>query len=136
MHFDFFATTALGLEETLANELYTLGLAAVRAEKAGASFRGSFEDCMLANLHLRTANRVVMTLAEFESPCGASLRGGSRDRLSRFSGIEPAVSANVRDSVTINNSFAALTVKDAIVDQPDRTGKRPNVDRHNPDVQL
>ncbi len=141
MYFDFFATTALGLEETLANELYTLGFAAVRAEKAGAYFRGSFEDCMLANLHLRTANRVVMTLAEFESPDAERLYDGVREIDWRpfFQGDRTlAVSANVRDSVTINNSlFAALTVKDAIVDQlRDLTGKRPNVDRHNPDVQV
>ncbi|MHB9031146.1 MAG: THUMP domain-containing class I SAM-dependent RNA methyltransferase [Candidatus Latescibacterota bacterium] len=141
MQFDFFATTALGLEETLAGELRSLGLTLDRIDKAGAPFRGSFEDCMRANLHLRTANRIVMSLSVFESPDPADLYEGVRaiDWGPFFPGEQTlAVSANVRDSATINNSlFAALTAKDAIVDQlRDRTGKRPNVDRYNPDVQV
>ncbi len=141
MQFAFFATTALGLEETLAGELRSLGLTIGRIGKAGAPFRGAFEDCMRANLHLRTANRIVMTLSEFESPAPEDLYDGVREIDWRpfFKGERTlAVSASVRESATINNSlFAALTVKDAIVDQlREHTGKRPNVDRHTPDIQV
>lgn len=141
MEFSFFATTALGLENALTAELRALGLFPDEGGRAGAAFRGSFEDGIRANLHLRTANRIVISLAEFPCPDAERLYDSVReiDWQPFFEGDRTlAVSANVRDSAAFTNSlFAALTVKDAIVDQlRDRTGKRPNVDRHNPDVQV
>ncbi len=141
MIFNFFATTALGLEHALARELGDLNMAVSSVDKAGVSFRGSFEDCLRANIQLRTANRVLIPLSTFSSPGPEDLYEGTRaiDWRPFFPGGRTlAVSATVRDSSTINNSlFAALTVKDAIVDQlRDATGRRPDVDRHNPDVRV
>ena len=62
---EFFATTALGLEEALAGELLGIGIEKIRKETAGVRFYGSFEDCMRANICLRTSARVGMMLAEF-----------------------------------------------------------------------
>ncbi len=141
MTFDFFATTALGLEDVLAVEVRALGLSVTAVEKAGVSFSGPYEDCLRANLQLRTANRVVISLAKFGCPGPEDLYAGVREidwRPFFPRGRTLAVSASVRDSATITNSlFAALKVKDAIVDQiRDATGSRPDVDRHNPDVQV
>lgn len=138
--FDYFATTALGLEETLAGELAALGIGDIRAQKAGVRFSGPFDDCMRVNLHLRTANRVVLMLAEFACGSPQDLYEGVRGIAWRpfFSGGETlAVSASVRDSAITHSVYAALTVKDAICDQlRDLTGSRPNVDRYLPDIQI
>ena len=138
--FDYFATTALGLEIILSGELEALGIEGIRTETAGVRFRGPFEDCMRANLHLRTANRVVMMLAEFTCSGPEDLYEGVRgiDWRPFFpSETTLAVSASVRDSAITHSVYAALTVKDAICDQlRDATGRRPNVDRYHPDIQV
>ena len=67
MRFDkmtLFATAAFGLEGIVAAELKRLGFAEVRGEIGGARFVGSPEDAFLANLRLRSADRVLMIIAE------------------------------------------------------------------------
>lgn len=59
----FLATAAFGLEGIAANELKRMGIAA-KAENGGARFDGSLLDGYRANLCLRTADRVLMVLAE------------------------------------------------------------------------
>lgn len=140
MQHDYFATTALGLEDILAGELRALGITVVSVTKAGVLFRGTMVDCMRANLHLRTANRIVLPLKEFDSPGPEDLYAGVADIDWRpfFPGDQTlAVSASVRDSGMTHSLYAALTTKDAIVDSlREFTGRRPNVDRENPDVQV
>ena len=57
------ATAAFGLEGVAANELKRMNIAA-KAENGGARFAGTLEDAFRANLYLRTADRVLMVLAE------------------------------------------------------------------------
>lgn len=59
----FLATAAFGLEGVAANELKRMGIPA-RAENGGARFEGELLDAYRANLCLRTADRVLMVLAE------------------------------------------------------------------------
>ncbi|MBA3466500.1 MAG: class I SAM-dependent RNA methyltransferase [Gemmatimonadaceae bacterium] len=61
-----FAVTAPGLERITALELQALGIRAA-AEKGGVSFRGDARALYSANLHLRTASRVVVRLAHFHA---------------------------------------------------------------------
>ena len=63
MPYTFLATAAFGLEGVVANELKRLDIAA-RAEQGGARFSGEAADGFKANLWLRTADRVLMVLAE------------------------------------------------------------------------
>lgn len=65
MEYTFLATAAFGLEGVAANELKRMGLAA-KAENGGARFAASLADAYRANLWLRTADRVLMVLAERE----------------------------------------------------------------------
>lgn len=65
MEYTFLATAAFGLEGVAANELRRMGLAA-KAENGGARFAASLADAYRANLWLRTADRVLMVLAEGE----------------------------------------------------------------------
>jgi putative N6-adenine-specific DNA methylase len=140
MQSEYFATTALGLEDILAGELRALGIAVAESTKAGVLFGGTMEDCMRANLHLRTANRIVLPLREFECPSPEVLYAGVADIDWRpfFPGEHTlAVSASVRDSEMTHSLYAALTTKDSICDTlRESTGKRPNVDRVRPDVQV
>jgi putative N6-adenine-specific DNA methylase len=137
---NFFATTAKGVEEVLADELRALGIEVVAAEAGGVRFTGGMAACYRANLWLRTASRVLMPLADF--PCAApqALYDGVRtipwgDFLTPEMTL--AVDCNLRDSAMTHSGFVALKTKDAVVDQiRDRCGRRPNVDTRDPDLRI
>ena len=63
MDHTFLATAAFGLEGVAANELKRMDIPA-RAENGGARFEGSLLDAYRAALCLRTADRVLLVLAE------------------------------------------------------------------------
>lgn len=66
MEAPFLATAAFGLEGIVAKELRRLGIPA-KAEQGGARFTGTPAQAYQANLYLRTADRVLMVLAEREA---------------------------------------------------------------------
>ncbi|HWK89700.1 MAG TPA: hypothetical protein VNP72_06880 [Longimicrobium sp.] len=61
-----FAVTAPGLEPLAAAELQALGIGGA-VEQGGVSWSGGADDLFAANLHLRTASRVVVRAAEFRA---------------------------------------------------------------------
>jgi putative N6-adenine-specific DNA methylase len=63
---DFFAVTAPGFEELCRGELAALGLNG-RTVEGGVAFAGRLAEGWLANLHLRTAGRVLMRLRSFQA---------------------------------------------------------------------
>lgn len=140
MEMDFFATAAKGVEEVLAAEIERLGVSDVTQEKGGVRFKGGMRDCYRANLWLRTAHRVLVTVAEFACETPQQLYDGVRS-ISWQQYLTPdltlAVSCNLRDSKITHSGFAALKAKDAIVDSlRDSCGRRPNVDSRTPDLQV
>ena len=60
-----FAACSPGLEALLADEARGLGLGHIVATGGGVTFRGRLESGYRANLHLRTATRVWLRVAEF-----------------------------------------------------------------------
>ena len=136
----FFATSAKGVEPILAKELKELGIENLQAVSGGVYFEGSMESLYRANLWLRTANRVLMPLAEFPCHTPQVLYQNAREirwneRISARQTL--AVDCNCRDSAITHARYAALKIKDAIVDQiRDTTGSRPNVDTQNPDIRV
>lgn len=136
----FFATCAKGVEPILAKELKELGVQNFRTASGGAHFEGSMEAMYRANLWLRTANRVLMRLAVFSCPTPQVLYQNVRqirwhDWISAQQTL--AVDCNCRNSAISHSHFAALKIKDAIVDQiRDSTGSRPNVDTQDPDIRV
>ena len=66
---DFFAATSPGLESLCLEELgdLSLGTGEGRAVPGGVAFRGRIQDCYAANLHLRTANRILMRIDTFRA---------------------------------------------------------------------
>jgi putative N6-adenine-specific DNA methylase len=65
----YFAATAPGFESLCFNELKALGLPLENASAVpgGVEFKGRLIDCYRANLHLRTANRILMRIHNFKA---------------------------------------------------------------------
>lgn len=136
----YFAACTLGLEEVLAQELRDLGAGAVEPRRGGVAFAGDRGTGMQACLWLRSAVRVQEEL----------IRGTVRDRddLYRLAASVDwrrsithlqtlAVDSSARDSFANDTRFPGLVVKDAVVDQfRERGGRRPDVDRDDPDLPL
>jgi 23S rRNA (guanine2445-N2)-methyltransferase len=121
-------------------ELRGLGARDVAAGRGGVHFAGTKRTLYLTNLWLRTAIRVLRPIAEFAAPSPEELYDAVRAiDWSRYLTPEHtlAVDCNVRDSQITHSHYAALRVKDAIVDQfMDRHGRRPSVDVDEPMVKL
>jgi putative N6-adenine-specific DNA methylase len=65
----YFAVTAPGAERLCRSELSALPLSVQDAVvvNGGVEFKGTLQDCYLANLHLRTANRILMRIHNFRA---------------------------------------------------------------------
>ena len=65
----YFAATAPGFESLCLKELKALALPIENASAipGGVEFKGRLTDCYLANLHLRTANRILMRIDQFKA---------------------------------------------------------------------
>jgi len=65
----FFVNTSPGLSRLCLRELESLitGTGTARIVSGGVEFEGRLIDCFAANLHLRTANRILMRLTSFTS---------------------------------------------------------------------
>jgi putative N6-adenine-specific DNA methylase len=74
MSLSFFAACALGLEPYTLQELRRLGLANSHGVPGGVEFRGAQRDLYRANLHLRTASRILVRLGDFHATTFADLR--------------------------------------------------------------
>ena len=136
----FFATAAKETASIVARELAGIHAEQIEPTEGGVHFRGSMETLYRANLWLRAASRVLMPLAEF--PCAtpqALYEGVRRTPWSRWMTLRHtfSVDCNCRDSQISHSHYAALKIKDAIVDQfRDKTGRRPNVRPRYPDIRI
>jgi len=65
----YFAATSPGFEDLCCSELLTLGLSEenVSVVEGGVEFKGQLLDCYQANLHLRTASRILLRIDEFKA---------------------------------------------------------------------
>ncbi len=138
---EFFATASPGTERALHDELRELGLKGVRFHSGGIPFLGDWPDAWRACLQSRIALRIMAVMARFPVT--------SRDAL--YDGVaaaewQPFVTQ--RQTIAVgsvcdgNRTFShsgmvALVVKDAVVDRVRAaTGRRPSVDRDDPDVRF
>ena len=137
---DFFATCPKGLEYLLVDELKALGAVDVHESLAGVYFRGELETGYVACLWSRLASRVLLPLRDFEVDSGDVLYAGAREIAwsEHLAGDATfAVDAVGSTHGITHSQYAALRIKDAIVDQfRDATGQRPDVDTGQPDLQV
>jgi len=128
------------MEALLADELRALGADAVRETRAGVSFEGPLDRAYCTCLWSRLASRILLPIARFSAPAPDALYEGVRsvhwsDHLSPTGSL--AVDSSVSQSAINHSHFAALKVKDAIVDQlRDKDGRRPSIDTARPDVRV
>lgn len=77
--FQLIATSVFGLEAIVKQECLDLGFENVRAENGRVYFQGGFRELALANLWLRTAERVLIELASFKATSFEELFQGIKD---------------------------------------------------------
>ncbi len=137
---DFFVTSPKGTEPLLAEELRAIGISRLRPSSGGVAFSGDLEAAYRVCLWSRVGNRVLLTLACFSAPSPEALYAGIR-KLDWAEHLDVdgtlAVDCFVRSSQITHSHYAALKVKDAVVDQfRERSGVRPSVDLQRPDVRI
>ena len=140
MALSFYAVCPFGLEELLSGEIERAGGERVRVGKGGVAFQGTAVTAMTVCLWSRLASRVLMKVAE-------SSYWDTRD-IYEFSARTPwekwfgpdrtiKVSATGQRCPLESIDFAVLRIKDGICDRfRDLAGRRPDVERYNPDVRI
>ncbi|HQU15678.1 MAG: 23S rRNA (guanine(2445)-N(2))/(guanine(2069)-N(7))-methyltransferase [Chromatiales bacterium 21-64-14] len=136
----FFATAPKGIAPLLVEELSAMGAPDAAERAAGVPFTGDLELAYRACLWSRTANRVLLPLAEFPAPTPDALYEAVKaiaweDHL----GVDGtlAVDCSLARAAITHSQFAALRVKDAVVDRfRDACGARPSVDVQRPDLRI
>ena len=136
---NFFATCPRGLEPLLARELASLDIAA-SAVAGGVGFSGPWQACYRANLWSRIASRILWRVAQFdyqnEHDLYAAVKAVDWPRYFR---LDRTLRVNVtaQKSPLKSLEFATLRIKDAVCDRfRDKLGRRPSIDRANPEVRV
>lgn len=140
--FDMVAKTFQGLEDVLAEELRNLGALNVEPGRRMVSFQGDKAMLYKANLHCRTALRILKPFYSFRAYNSDKLY----DRVKEFDWsqfLTPdktfAIDVTVNSSEFTNSRFVTYRVKDAIVDwfrDRDPHGRRPSVRVTEADVMI
>jgi 23S rRNA (guanine2445-N2)-methyltransferase / 23S rRNA (guanine2069-N7)-methyltransferase len=136
----FRASSPRGLGELLARELTALGATEVREQSTSVSFCGTLETAYRACLWSRTANRVFLTLAQFQAPDAAAFYAAAR-LIDWTVHVDPgatlACDFTGQHPTLTHSHFAALKLKDAICDElRARAGYRPDIATERPSVRV
>ena len=136
--FNMIAKTMSGLEEVLAEELIGLGANNLEIGKRMVSFEGNMALLYKANLHCRTALRILRPVYQFKAKTTDDIYKKVK-AMNWFEHLTEentfAVDAVVFSDYFTHSKFVAYRVKDAIVDYfIAKTEKRPSVDLKDPDL--
>jgi putative N6-adenine-specific DNA methylase len=134
------ATTMMGLEDILAEELRLLGAQHINVLNRAVEFVGDVGFMYKANLNLRTAIRILKPIFSFKARNEKELyrKIYEYDWEQHFDVDGTfAIQSSGFSEVFSHSKYTALKTKDAIADSfRDKHGKRPNVDVESPDVQI
>lgn len=137
---EYLATAARGLEPLLVHELEALGATSVRERGGGVSFSADRATLYRVLLGTRLASRVLMPLARVEALSADRLYevGCGIDWPALFPATASfAIDVAGRSAALTHTHFAALRLKDAVVDVfRERVGERPNIDTDAPALRL
>lgn len=136
----YFASAPRGFEDLLEAELQALEAAHLKRRPGGVGFTGSLETGYRVCLWSRLAEHVLLQIGAFKAETPEALYQGIGGILWREH-LDPsktlAVTFVSRNSGFQHSHFAALKVKDAVVDQfRAATGERPSVNLEDPDVRI
>ena len=129
-----------GLEEILAEEIREIGGQNITPLKRSVACEGNLEFLYKANMHLRTALKILVPIYKFTARNEEQLY----NEVYKFDWSQYlnnsqtfAIDNTVFSEFFRHSKYAALKTKDAIVDQfRDKTGVRPSVDIKRPDIQF
>lgn len=137
---EYFALIAHPIEELGAAELEELGASSVTPLYRGIRFEATQEALYRITYGTRLCTRILAPLIRFDCHSDRYLYK-TAFAIDWRTILDPdvtfAITATVTQSRIQHSKFAALRLKDAIADFfREKTGRRPSVDRHNPDVWL
>lgn len=136
--FKMVAKTMAGLEDVLAEELIGLGADNLEIGVRMVSFEGGLDLMYKANIHCRTALRIIKPIHTFKAKTTDEVYAEVKnfDWRELFSEKSTfCIDSVVYSDIFSHSKFVAYRVKDAIVDFfTERTGKRPSVRTVNPDI--
>ena len=140
-HGQYFAQTPQSLEAAAAEELAALGAEDCRPVYRGVRFKASPRVLCRVNYRARLVGHVIAPLLTFDCHSDRYLHRTALTKIDWSLLLDPdtsfAVAANVAQSRLSHSQYAAQRLKDAICDFfRDRTGRRPDVDRREPDLLL
>lgn len=132
------AKTMAELEDVLAEELTNLGADDVEIGTRMVSFTGDKAMMYKANVHCRTALRVLKPIYEFKAENADEVYEAIKELdWEQYMSLDKtfSIDAVVFSHVFSHSKFVAYRVKDGIADWfNDRYGKRPSVSVTNPDM--
>jgi len=134
------AQCAAGMEELIAHELKEFGGSDITTLRGAVTCQGTLETGYRACLWSRFASRILLQLTTFSCPDPEALYKAVRamawrEHLTATNTL--AIEAVLIKSEMNHNHFAALKVKDAVVDYfRDLYDERPNIDIARPDIRL
>lgn len=140
MEFQLIAKTFKGLEEVLATELVALGANNIELQRRAVSFTGDKALMYKANIHLRTASRILKPIATFKaSNADEVYEQVKKLDWSKFMSVDTtfSIDATVFSDEFTHSKFVTYRVKDAIVDWfNEKYEKRPSVRLDNPQLMI
>lgn len=140
MHKNFvmIAKTLAGLEDVLAEELINLGADNLEIGKRMVSFEGNNELLYKANIHCRTALRILVPIHTFKARNADEIYKEIKDidwRKYMSENNTFAIDSVVFSTIFTHSKFVAYRTKDGLVDFfTKKVGKRPSVSTSNPDI--
>jgi len=140
MRFEIIAKTMQGLEEVLAKEIIDLGGDQVQIGRRMVSFTGDQALLYKANLHLRTAVRLLKPISTFSAKNPDEVYEQIR-KINWEEYLGPNQTFSI-DTVVFSeffrhSKFLSYRVKDGVADYfNEKLGKRPSVRLTNPDIYI
>ncbi len=138
--FEITAKSLKGFENTLADEIKKLGGKNINIKNRAVKFTGNKEILYKANLHLRTALRVLVPIWKFklrnEKDLYKNIKNIYWDRYLNTKNTF-AIDTVLNSDLFNHSKYISYKSKDAIADFfREKYNKRPNVDVENPDLRI
>jgi 23S rRNA (guanine2445-N2)-methyltransferase / 23S rRNA (guanine2069-N7)-methyltransferase len=134
------ATCAAGLEELVAGEIRGFGGQELEILTGAVTFQGELATAYRCCLWSRFTSRILLLISRFPAPDPDALYAGAKDvAWQQYMRADNTLAVDcVLSTSQINHShFAALRVKDAVVDSfRELVNDRPSVDSKQPDIRL
>ena len=135
-----FATCPRGLETILAQELQQQGCTAVIPTDGGVSCKGTLGHVYRANLHSRTASRILLQLARTAYRSEHDIYQAAKNiAWHNWFNVSQTFKVKVEGKRANVKSldFTALKIKDGVCDHfREHDGERPSIDKSRPDIRI